>query len=57
MRKEYDFTRAKRAAEVPYLARLQAESVGKTRITVRVTPTPCWLSRRRPARRAAVTRN
>ena len=36
MRKEYDFSRAKRAAAVPHLARLQAEAAGKTRITMRV---------------------
>lgn len=36
MRKEYDFRRAKRAAAVPHLAKLQAEAVGKTRITMRV---------------------
>ena len=34
MRKEYDFSKAKRAKDVPHLARLQAESAaGKTRIT------------------------
>ena len=36
MRKEYDFSRAKRAGDVPHLAKLQAEAVGKTRITMRV---------------------
>lgn len=36
MRKEYDFSRAKRAAMVPHLAKLQAEAAGKTRITMRV---------------------
>ena len=36
MRKEYDFSRAKRAKDVPHLAKLQAEAVGKTRITMRV---------------------
>lgn len=36
MRKEYDFSRAKRAGDVPHLAKLQAEVVGKTRITMRV---------------------
>ena len=36
MRKEYDFSRAKRAKDVPHLAKLQAETVGKTRITMRV---------------------
>ena len=36
MRKEYDFSRAKRAAAVPHLAKLQAEAAGKTRITMRV---------------------
>ncbi len=39
MRKEYDFSRAKRAANVPHLAKLQAEMVGKTRITMRVDNT------------------
>ena len=34
MRKEYDFSSAKRAKDVPHLAKLQAEtSVGKIRIT------------------------
>jgi len=36
MRKEYDFTNAKRAKDVPVLAKLQAEMTGKTRITMRV---------------------
>lgn len=36
MRKEYDFSRAKRAKDVPHLAKLQAEAAGKTRITMRV---------------------
>jgi len=34
MRKEYDFSKAKRAGEVPHLAKLQAEAKGKTRITI-----------------------
>lgn len=35
MRKEYDFTEAKRAKDVPHLAKLQAEAArGKTRITI-----------------------
>jgi uncharacterized protein (DUF4415 family) len=35
MRKEYDFSGAKRAKDMPHLARLQAErSGGKTRITI-----------------------
>jgi uncharacterized protein (DUF4415 family) len=34
MRKEYDFSKAKRAKDVPHLAKLQAESRGKTRITI-----------------------
>jgi uncharacterized protein (DUF4415 family) len=35
MRKEYDFTGAKRAKDVPHLAKLQEEaSRGKTRITI-----------------------
>ena len=36
MRKEYDFSRAKRAVDVPHLVKLQAEAAGKTRITMRV---------------------
>ena len=37
MDKEYDFTNAKRAHEVPHLANLQAEQGGgKARITMRV---------------------
>ena len=34
MLKEYDFSNAKRAENVPHLAKLQAESKGKTRITI-----------------------
>jgi uncharacterized protein (DUF4415 family) len=35
MRKEYDFTDARRAKDIPHLAKLQAEvSRGKTRITI-----------------------
>lgn len=35
MRKEYDFSTAKRARDVPHLAKLQKEaSNGKTRITI-----------------------
>ena len=34
MRKQYDFSKAKRAKDVPHLARLQAEARGKTRITI-----------------------
>jgi len=35
MRKEYDFTGAKRAKDVPHLAKLQTEAArGKTRITI-----------------------
>ena len=34
MRKEYDFSQAKRAKDIPHLARLQAEAKGKTRITM-----------------------
>lgn len=34
MRKQYDFSRAKRASGVPHLAQLQAEAQGKTRITI-----------------------
>ena len=39
MREEYDFRRAKRAKDVPHLAKLQAEMAGKTRITMRVDNT------------------
>ena len=34
MRKEYDFSKAKRAKDVPHLAKLQGEVKGKTRITI-----------------------
>jgi uncharacterized protein (DUF4415 family) len=34
MRDEYDFSKAKRAADVPHLAKLQAEASGKSRITI-----------------------
>ena len=34
MQKEYDFSRAKRAKDIPHLARLQAEARGKTRVTI-----------------------
>ncbi len=34
MRKEYDFSKARRAQDVPHLAKLQAETRGKTRITI-----------------------
>jgi uncharacterized protein (DUF4415 family) len=34
MRKQYDFSKARRAGSVPHLARLQAEAKGKTRITI-----------------------
>lgn len=34
MRKQYDFSKAKRAKDVPHLARLQSEAKGKTRITI-----------------------
>jgi predicted DNA binding CopG/RHH family protein len=36
MRKEYDFSKARRAKDVPHLARLQAEARGKSRITIMV---------------------
>jgi uncharacterized protein (DUF4415 family) len=39
MRNEYDFSRAKRAKDVPHLAKLQADMAGKTRITMRVDNT------------------
>ena len=34
MRKEFDFSKAKRAKDVPHLAKLQSEEKGKTRITI-----------------------
>lgn len=34
MRKEYDFSKSKRAKDVPHLAELQAEAKGKSRITI-----------------------
>lgn len=34
MRKQCDFSKAKRASTVPHLARLRAEAKGKTRITI-----------------------
>jgi uncharacterized protein (DUF4415 family) len=34
MRKEYDFSRARKASTIPHLARLQAQAKGKTRITI-----------------------
>jgi uncharacterized protein (DUF4415 family) len=34
MRRSYDFSRAKRAKDIPHLAKLQAEAKGKTRITI-----------------------
>lgn len=34
MRKEYDFSKAKRAQDVPHLAKLQSEAKGKSRITI-----------------------
>lgn len=34
MRDEYDFSKAKRAKNVPHLAELQQESKGKSRITI-----------------------
>jgi uncharacterized protein (DUF4415 family) len=34
MRKNYDFSKAKRAVDVPHLARLQRVAKGKTRITI-----------------------
>ena len=34
MRDEYDFSNAKRAKEVPHLAKLQSKEKGKTRITI-----------------------
>src|SRR5271167_1312893 len=34
MRKQYDFSKGRRAKDVPHLARLQAQTKGKTRITI-----------------------
>ena len=34
MRKDYDFSKAKRAKDVPHLARLQEQAKGKSRITI-----------------------
>lgn len=34
MRDEYDFSNARRAKDVPHLARLQDEAKGKSRITI-----------------------
>jgi uncharacterized protein (DUF4415 family) len=34
MRDEYDFTKGKRAKDVPHLAKLQDEASGKSRITI-----------------------
>lgn len=34
MRDEYDFSKARRAKEVPHLAKLQEEAKGKSRITI-----------------------
>ena len=34
MRKEYDFSKAKRAADIPHLAKLQGDVRGKRRITI-----------------------
>jgi uncharacterized protein (DUF4415 family) len=36
MRKQYDFSKPKRAKDAPHLARLQAEAKGKTRITIMI---------------------
>jgi len=34
MRDEYDFSKGRRAKDVPHLAKLQQEAKGKTRITI-----------------------
>jgi uncharacterized protein (DUF4415 family) len=34
MRDEYDFSKAKRAKDIPHLAKLQQEAKGKSRITI-----------------------
>jgi uncharacterized protein (DUF4415 family) len=36
MRDEYDFSNAKRAYEVPHLAKHQAEMLGKSKVTSRI---------------------
>lgn len=36
MRKEYDFSHAKRAKDVPALSRIQRENANKERITIRL---------------------
>lgn len=36
MRKDYDFSKAKRAKDIPALARIQKENEGKERITIRL---------------------
>ena len=36
MHKDYDFSKAKRAKDVPHLAKLQKENSGKTRITIMI---------------------
>ena len=43
MRKEYDFSKAKKSKEIPALAKLQAENAGKERITIRLdAPVLAW---------------
>ena len=56
MRKEYDFTGAKRAKDVPHLAKLQAQVAGKTRITMRVDNAVLAYSKRAPTAWAAAIR-
>lgn len=34
MRDEYDFSKAKRAKDIPHLAKMQQEAKGKSRITI-----------------------
>lgn len=34
MRDEYDFSKGKRAKDIPHLAKLQKEAMGKTRVTI-----------------------
>ena len=36
MRDEYDFSKAKRAKDIPHLAKLQQEAKGKSRITIMI---------------------
>jgi len=52
MRKQYDFSKAKRAKNVPHLAKLQAEAKGKTRITIMLDNDLLMAFEQRPIRKA-----